>query len=102
VPFIGRGISKQIETDWIFHVGGIEICHVLNAVVRNVVQKVIRQIAVRINDADTAPGLNILENQTAEQGRFTRSAFADGVKVMSAVVVRKSEGQLLPPMFALP
>ena len=66
------------------------------------VEKVIRQVAVRINDADTAPGLNVLENQIAEQGRFTCAAFPDGIEMVPPVVWRKNEGQFLPPSIPHP
>ena len=56
MPFVGRSGAKQIEADRIFHVGGIEICHVLDAMAGNVVEHIIGQIAVRVNDADAVPG----------------------------------------------
>ena len=102
MPLIRRGGAKQIEANRIFHVSRIEICHVLNTMAWHVIENVICQIAVRINDGDPVPGFNVLQNQIAEQGGFSRSTFADGVKVMTAVVVRKSKGQFLPPHFAHP
>ena len=94
-------VIQQIEPDWKFHVRRIEIRHVLDAMPGNVVENVICQVAVRINDGNAMPGLDVLEDQIAEQGGFARPAFPDGVKMVPAVTVRKREGQLLPPMFAL-
>ena len=71
MTLIWRGAFKQIETNRICHIGRIEIHHILDPMARNMVEKVIRQIAVRINDADTPSGLDVLKNQIAEQGRFT-------------------------------
>jgi hypothetical protein len=79
MPFIRRDGTEQIEADWMFHVGRVEIRHILNAMAGHVVQQVIRQIAVRINDGDAMPGFNVLQNQIAEQGGFARPAFPDGV-----------------------
>jgi hypothetical protein len=41
-----------------------------------------------------------LQNQITEQCRLARPAFADGVKMLAAILVRENNGQLLPPMFA--
>jgi hypothetical protein len=54
---------------------------------------------VRINDGNAMSGLNVLQNQIAEQGRFTSTTFSNGVKMMPAVVVRKTECLFLTPHF---
>jgi len=58
----------------------------------NVIENVIRQVAVRVYDADTVTGGNVLKNQVAEQGRLARAAFPDGVEVMTAVARDKTKG----------
>jgi hypothetical protein len=79
MPIFRRGLSKQIETDRIFHVGRVKICHVLNATPRDAVEKFICKIAVRINDCYAVSCLYVLQNQIAEQGRLARATFANGV-----------------------
>jgi len=79
MPLIWRGVSQQVEADWMFCVGGVEICHILNPPPGNAVKEFIRQIAMRVNDCDAVAGFNVLEDQIAEQGRFARSAFSNGV-----------------------
>jgi hypothetical protein len=64
------------------------------------VEKVVSKVPMRIDNAYASPGLDVLENQIAEQGRLARSAFADSVEMVSPVGMGKREGQFLPPMFA--
>ena len=93
MPFIGRGAFKQIETDRIFHVGGVEIHHVFDAAARNMIKKVIRQIAVRINDADAAIGVHILQDEIPEERGFARTSFAYHIDVLASV--RAAEADLV-------
>ena len=102
MPFFGRCASKQIEADWKLHVGGIEICHVLDAVAGNVVENVIRQVAVRIYDPDAVTGGYVLKNQIAKQRRLARAAFPDCVEVMTAVARGQNKGGFPPPFFTNP
>ena len=102
MPFLGRGGAKQVEADRKFHVGWIEIRHVLDAVAGNVVENVIRQVAVRVYDADAMTGGYVLKNQVAEQGRLARAAFPDCVEVMPAVARGQNKGGFPPPFFPNP
>ena len=102
MPFFGRGGAKQVEADREFHVGGIEIRHVLNAMAGNVVENVIRQVAVRVYDPDAMAGGYVLKNQITEQGRLASAAFPDCVEVMSAVARGQNKGVFPPPFFPNP
>ncbi len=84
----GGVCAEEIESDRMLQVGGIEICHVLNALARNVVEHVRREIAVRVYDADAVPGADVLENEIVKERRLARAAFADCVKVVPPVVRR--------------
>jgi len=64
------------------------------------IEKVVSKVPMRIDDADATPGLNVLKNQIAEQGRLASSAFADRVEMVTPVGMGKCEWQFLPPMFA--
>ena len=79
MPRIRRGVCQQVEANGKFHVGRIEIRHVLDTVAGNAVKQFIRQVAVRINNGNAMTGFDVLQDQIAEQRRFSRAAFANGV-----------------------
>lgn len=102
MPAVRHGLPQEIEPNWKFHVGGVEIHHVLNAVTWYEVEQFRGKIAVRVYDADAVAGGDVLQNHVAEQGRLAGAAFADGVKVMATVARRKNKGGFLPPSFPNP
>ena len=52
---------------------------------RNVVQKFVRKIAMRIYQADAVAGGDVLNQQIANQCSFPDASFADDVNVVAAV-----------------
>jgi hypothetical protein len=53
---------------------------------------------VRINHAYCTPGVYVLDNEIAQQGRLSRAAFPYDIEMLSAVDRRKPERHL-PPQF---
>jgi hypothetical protein len=84
-----RAVARPLlfEPAHLFHVRRVEIHHIFNAVSWNIVKQIRGKITVWVNDTDAVPGLDVLQNLIAEQGRFSRSAFADGVKMLAAIVI---------------
>jgi hypothetical protein len=76
-----------------FSVSGIEIYDIISAPRRYGIQHGFRQIAVRVNDTNTATRQNVLNDQITEQGAFPGSGFANDVKVLSAIWQVKAEGR---------
>jgi len=62
-----------------------------------VVKDVQGQIAVRVNDADTPPGLDVLKNEIAEQGGFSRACLSDDIDMLAALGDIKTERGLAAP-----
>src|ERR1035441_7774935 len=102
MPVVRQRLAEQVEPNRIFHVGGVEIYHVLNAMTRYEVEQFRGEIAVRVNDADAIAGTDVLQDQIAQERRFSSAAFADGVKMMAAVVTRQNKRPVLPPYFSHP
>jgi hypothetical protein len=72
---------------------------VLSAPVGAKVEDVSRQIAMRIDNADTVASFDVLENQVAEQCRFASAGFSNHIEVMRPVFGKKNKGHFLPPLF---
>ena len=96
MPVVGRSRAQEIEPDRMLQVRRIEICHVLDAPARDVVEQIRREIAMRIDDADSMPGTDVLENEIVEKCRLPGAAFPDCVQVMPPVARGQNHGGFLP------
>src|SRR5882724_13165228 len=83
MPVVRRG-SKQIDCKRVL-CRWVEIYHFVGSPRWNVVKDVQGQIAVRVNDADTPPGLDVLKNEIAEQGGFSRACLSDDIDMLAAL-----------------
>ena len=75
---LGNGV-KEVESNRILSVGRTEIHCILDSIRRNMVKEIKCKVAMGINDADAVSGLDVLENEIAEQGRFSRARAPYGV-----------------------
>jgi hypothetical protein len=71
VPAIRRHVADDVQSDGKFQVTWIEIHQMIRPRRRNVVQKFLGQVSVRVNDADAVAECDVLQNQIAEQRRFS-------------------------------
>src|SRR5581483_7232094 len=101
MPHVLGDRAEQIETDGVFRVGWIEIDDIVGTGWGNMIQQLFGEIAVRIDDADTFAGTNVLENQIAKQSRLAASGFAEAVHVVAAVSARKTERLISAPHVSL-
>ena len=100
MPFILRHVRQQIQGDGEFQVGRIEIDQVVGAPAGNVVQQFLGQVAVRVNQADTVPERDVLDNHVPQQGCLSRTRFTDDVNVLPQIRQGNPEGNLLSPVLA--
>ena len=84
-----------------FKIAWIEVAQMISAFRRNVIEKFLGQIAVRIDDADAMPERDVLEDEIAKQRRFTRAGLSDDVDVLPLVGSGYAKGLGLCPAFAL-
>ena len=62
MPVVRQGLAEEIEANRKFHVGGIKINHVLDAVTWYQVEQFRGEIAVRVYHADPTTSGNVLQN----------------------------------------
>ncbi len=55
------------------------------------------EIAVRIDDGDTVPVVNVLDDEIAQQGGFSRSRLTDDVGVMPGVHLMDAQRDFAAP-----
>jgi hypothetical protein len=65
------------------------------------VQQLLRKIAMGINDGDAVTELDMLENQVAQQGCFSRARFTDDVGVKTRILRLDDEGDFTTPCGAV-
>ena len=66
------------------------------------IQQVFCEIAVRINDSNAVSGVDVLNDDVAKQGSFSRTCLAEGVDVASRVGRSQAkESGVSAPIFAL-
>ena len=85
MPFIRRNICEQIKADRVIEVAGIEVHEMIRPPWRDVIQKFICQITVRINQADAVAGGNVLNDYIPNHCGFPDTSFADDVNVVASV-----------------
>ena len=88
MPAVWQGLTKEIEANRIFHVGRVEINHVLDAMTWYVVEQFRCKIAVRVNDTNAVSGTDVLQDEISQKRRLAGAAFPDGVKMVASVAGR--------------
>src|SRR5581483_1835449 len=59
-----------------------------------------REVPVRVNEADSAAGFDVLEDEIAKERCFPGPALADGIEMMTPIRLGKAKRGFLPPFFA--
>ena len=65
------------------------------------VEQFLGEVAVRVEEGQSVPQMQVLQNHVPQQRCFPRTRFADDVGVMSGVFTLDAEGDLLSPALAL-
>ena len=92
-----RGVVlEHVEPQRPRGVAGIKIDHVLDAVARDKAHYGIHELAMRINDADPSPRLDVLANHILQKYRFAGSGLSDGIEVAPPVIVHHIDILFLP------
>ena len=79
LAFIGRDVGEKVQPDREVEVGGIEIHQVVCAPGQNVIQRIVRQIAVWINELDAMAGSDTLHDEFDQQGCFPGAGLSDAL-----------------------
>jgi hypothetical protein len=95
------GRCKEIETNGVLRIAGVEIYDVVGAPAGDVVEDIEGEIAVGIDESDTSSSLQVLSNEIAEQSGFPSAGFSNDVDVLAPVACRNSNRDLLSPDFSM-
>ena len=85
MPLIESDVLHDIKANRVIRVERSKIYDVLDAILRNKIEKLFGRGAVRINESDPFPILNVLYRHILEHRRFAHSGFADNVNVFAAI-----------------
>ncbi|MFI5025065.1 MAG: hypothetical protein ACHQRJ_25880 [Alphaproteobacteria bacterium] len=70
---LGRDAGRRIETDRMLGFAGIEVAHIVDARARDGIENVLGKIAVRIDDGDSLPRMDVAHREIEENGTLARS-----------------------------
>ena len=97
MAILGRGLRKQIESDGVIEVARMEIDRLLGPNRRNVKKQILRQIAVRVDEADTVALLDELKDEIAQERRLPGTCFSDDVGVVAGISQIETKRHLAAP-----
>ena len=80
-----RDVRDYIEGDNAISVVGVEVDEVAGARARKFIEDLVLQIAVRIDDADAAPSMDVLHDDVLQRARLAHAGLADHEHVVHAV-----------------
>ena len=78
-------MPKRVEADGIIHIRRVEIKHIAGAVAWDAVDDLFGQIAMRVDQGDASPRMNVLQNSGFEKSRLPRPSLTNHVNVASSV-----------------
>src|SRR5260221_4549852 len=93
-------VGEQVETDRKLEVARIEVAKVISTPRRDVAQDFISQIPMWINNSNSVAQGDMLKNQIAKQGGFSRAGLADDVVMLSLINGRYAKRQGIAPSIA--
>lgn len=97
MSILGRGLGEQVESDGVIEVAGVKINGLLRPHRRDVQKQILRQIAMRINEADTVASLDELKDEIAQERRFPGTCLSDDVGVIACISQIETKRHLAAP-----
>ena len=97
VTVFRRGLGEQIEPDGVIEVARMKIDRLLGPLRRDVQQQILRQIAMRVDEADAVALLDELEDQVAQERGLPGARLADDVSVVAGISQVEAKRLLTAP-----
>mgnify|MGYP001556288600 CR=1 FL=1 len=94
-------LREQVQPDGEVRIAGMEIHGLFSARRGDVIEQFLREIAVRINQADAMALQNELEDEIAQQRGFAGTGLADHIGVEASIGYVESKRHLAAPDLAL-
>ena len=70
---------------------------VIDPMARNQVQHLVDQVAMRVDDTEPLPALDVRRDELLQQGRLARAGLPDHINMPLPVRSRNAKGDLLSP-----
>ena len=86
---LGRDPCRRIEADRRVGLAGIEVAHIVDARARDGIENVLGEIAVRVDDGNTFPRVDVAHREIEEDRALARSGFADDPHMTLALLARE-------------
>ena len=90
-PVLLRLALEDVEADRPRELGRVEIDHVRGAPGRHVIEQPLGLVPVRVDEETAPPGLDVLDQHVAQQGRFADAGLAEQQHVLAPVGDREAE-----------
>ena len=93
-PLCGEHSSEWIQSNRVIPIAGVKVEEIPSAFGRDRFQQALDEISMRIDHSDSVSLGNVLEDEIAKQGSFSRTRFSDNVAVVSRIGRRKAESDV--------
>lgn len=97
MSILGRGLGEQVESDGVIEVAGVKINGLLRPHWRDVQKQILRQIAMRVDEADAMALLDELKDEIAQERRLPGACFSDDVGVIAGISQIETKRHLAAP-----
>ena len=77
--------AQQVEPDRILEVGRIEIDDVLNAMRRDVIENLFREITMRIDQPRALATVDVLEEEVSKKRGLAETRLADDIRMLPSI-----------------
>lgn len=91
MPFLRGGLSEQIQPDGEIAVAGVKIDGLLRPVGWDVVEQLLRQIAMRVDETNAMALQDELEDEIAQQSGLSRARLANDIGMVTRIRHLKTE-----------
>jgi len=100
MPVVVVRLREQVQANGEIGITGMKIHRLLGTRWRDVIEQFLREITVRVDQADAMPLQDELEDEVAQQCGLARAGLADDVGVKSSIGHIKPKRHLAAPDFA--
>lgn len=97
VTVFWRGLGEQIEPDGVIEVARMKIDRMLGPLRRDVQEQILREIAMRVDEADAVALLDELEDEIAQERGLPGARLADDVGVVACISQVEAKRLLAAP-----
>ena len=91
MPHVGRNFVQRVERYRIFNVARIEIDDILDSLFRDMREKRLHQITMRIDDTDAIALFDVRDSHIGDQARLSCSGLPDDIHVPAPVFLPDAE-----------